>query len=295
MAQEAKQNLWMEPVLPPDKASKKCATSCQIQLQKAIVLSNVQPRSVQKVISFLRTELPINNADSLGHLKRVNAHKHSTKEIDILLCTESYFEKKCLSSNTDFWSGLQPLLTDDDSQTIDDLTKTVEVPLHSAPNKELHKEWSTEYWPISKPPDNQSLASKLRNHKDPNVKTASQAFDFTKCKISAVSSIEMMYPITNHTEQLERDNAMKCLNEAMERIQEKLNRYYKCRKLAKDQRMFLKGAVIFDPIQNEIVCSAYDCRDIWMFQENQENIIYKRFSTSMKSLFCVCLENQRIN
>ena len=251
MAEESKESVWMHPVLTPNSA-----LSQEIALQRVVILKNVPSKNVQKMLQFLKTEMPINSKDTLGHLKRVNSNKRTTKGIAVLLCTESRFEQQGIASNTSFWNGMKPLLAEED---IDEVVGFENVPLNAAPNKELQREWSDEYWPISKPPLDECLKNKLKNHRDASTATASKAFDFGVCSISKVSSIECMYPITTNTQETERFNASKCMDECLLQIQSKYNKHYKHKN---PKRMYLKAAVIFDPISKEIVCGAYDRRDI---------------------------------
>eukprot|EP01083_Nonionella_stella_P106947 309176_1 len=266
MTEQKEENLWMEPVLPPDLLAS-ASHSNQVELQKVIVLHNVPSKSTQNIIQFLKSELPISKDDSLGHLKRVN----STKQIDILLCSEQHFKQQNLVNNQTFWNTIKPLLSLSNDRDIHQLIQTIDVPSHSAPNKVLQKEWSDKYWPISKPPPNQSLKSKLKNHKDLSTKTSSQSFDFSNCSVSHVSSIHMMYPITTITEDIERVNAEKCITEAMNQIQIKYDKYYKNRRSDLDNTLYLKAAVIFDPISAEMVCGAYDCRDCCFLKADEKD------------------------
>ena len=236
--------LWMDPVLPPNRLLSQYNEGDPIKLQKAVILQKVPPKNIQTIIKILNKELPIEKDDELGHLKRVNS---KNKQISILLCTESKFKQQNMAKNIHLWNALNPLLNDQSIAIID-------VPLHCAPNKELQKKWSKSNWPISKSPPNISLKSKLKNHKNASTKTSSKAFDFSNCAISKISSIECMYPITTITEECERKNALKCINEMVEQIKKKINQ--------NPTSLYFKAAVVFDADSNKIVCSAYDCRDI---------------------------------
>eukprot|EP01084_Bolivina_argentea_P034509 63880_1 len=295
---EEKDDLWMKPVLPPNRLLSQSMSSNSVSLQKVIILENIPCKNTQKIIQILKTELPINKNDCLSHLKRVNSNKNTTKQIHILLCTESQFNEQNIANNTTFWNLIKPLLTNTESININKLMKTINVPLHEAPNKELNQEWSTKYWPISKPPLNQSLKSKLKNNKDLSTKTSSKAFDFENCFISKVSSFNVMYPITNNTENIEKSNAIKCVNEIINQITIKYNKYYKnIKNKLNYNKMFLKAAVIFDPISCKIICSEFDCRDICFLQQNtNENNKYSPISHSVmviiNKISCLPLKDQ---
>ena len=273
---EEKETLWMNPILPPNRNQSPSLNA--IKLQQVVILFNIPSKNTQKILQFLKNELPINKNDNLGHLKRVNSNKHTTKEINILLCTQSQFKQNNLANNQQFWLQIKSFLNNDQSDTnindlsINDFIKETNVPSNCAPNNELQKEWSNKYWPISKPPPNKSLKSKLKNHKNLSTKTSSNSFDFTNCSISNISSIDMMYPITTNTQQIEKINAQKCIKQAMNEINIKYNEYYKNKnKNHENNKMYLKAAVIFDPESAKIICSAYDCRDI--LNENGYSLI----------------------
>ena len=127
MAQEQKdeQLVWMEPVLPPNKSQSPTAT--QIELQRVIILHKIPSKNTQKIIQFLKNELPINKTDNLGHLKRVNSNKHTTKQIHILLCTELQFKQQNIVNNHKLWNTLKSFLIEDDETKAENDTLDIDI------------------------------------------------------------------------------------------------------------------------------------------------------------------------
>ena len=270
------QESWMIPLIQAKKHEK--LPPCELKLIDAVMIQDVTPKYVQRVLSHLHAEIPLNSTD-LNHLKRV---KKMENKLDVILCSVDYFSKNKVSKNELFWSKLSQLMGEKARTTI------VQVPKYNGLTKELNNKWSRKYWPMSKPPRKTSMIANIRQlakkaeikaikEKQENEKENKEAIkerineskrDEKEYNIASnISSVEMIYPILIKDEKKEKEIAIKCINSCFELIQIKYSKYSGINSNINSDGIKYHGCTIYDPIKNEIICSACDYSDNKIWQE----------------------------
>lgn len=276
----AKTVSWMKPILPLSKRNSPLKN--RILLAKAVIFSNVRPQSVSKMLQLLNENIPL-NITKLCHLKRVRkinrtnmkTNENTTKtntndkkdcQIDILLCSQSYYDEHLASK----WSQMNVSQFKKNTQTqiqtktkhenisenetifesilceylgldcvdkyLSSYIKIVNVPSNIAPNKQIQSKWSELFWPIKTPPKNNNSLS--------NIQVQRVATN--------ISHANMLCPIFIQFAEKEYEIAKLCLCFLQKNDGEELSE-----KQTQNQNQNLNGkAVIFNWKNNQIVCSV---------------------------------------